>query len=127
MGMFDYYQPTETLLCPVCHSLLQEWQGTDGPCALFVWHQGLKAPVEQRVDEEVRLPPAALVRWRLPDTFSITSDKCACAFSVTAIGRTEDDVWTTTHVITAETARQASSETRAQFKARLRWLQGQLR
>ena len=55
MGMFDWYVPDPPLKCPVCGTLLERWQGKDGPCALLVWKQGEAVPVAMRADD-VNLP-----------------------------------------------------------------------
>ena len=57
MGMFDWYEPSGALSCPVCSAELSEWQGKDGPCALFVWQQGFAVPVDQNVVENARCQP----------------------------------------------------------------------
>jgi hypothetical protein len=124
MGMFDRYRPSELLACPVCGTPLQQWQGKDGPCGLFVWQQGHTAPIAQEADDDSRLSDDALVVWRLPESFTIYSYDCSCPFPVEAIGMTSYGTWATTELVTAANAQQRSSETRAQFKARLRWLQG---
>jgi hypothetical protein len=50
MGMFDWYKPTGEIECPVCGVVLIEWQGKDGPNALFVWSEGEGSPVDQPID-----------------------------------------------------------------------------
>ena len=119
MGMFDWYEPDPPLACPVCGQALSEWQGKDGPCALFVWRQGYAAPLRQCVDAEIRLSDDELKHWCLPAEFWIGSSDCACPFEVVAIGRTEHGIWTSTDLITAENARQLSHERRGDFKVRL--------
>lgn len=53
MGMLDYYQPRPDLSCPVCDASNLEWQGKDGPCALFLWEQGHAAPINQLIEENL--------------------------------------------------------------------------
>ena len=122
MSMVDYYEPEPSLACPVCGQALFEWQGTDGPCALFVWRQGYAAPVDQRVDSEIRLSDEELKRWCLPAEFWIGSSDCTCPFEVVAIGRTAHGFWTSTELITAQNARQLPHKRRSEFKAYLAWL-----
>jgi hypothetical protein len=57
LGMFDWSQLEDSRACVVCGETLTEWQGTDGPCGPFVWRQGCRGPVGQRVDDEVALAP----------------------------------------------------------------------
>jgi uncharacterized protein YbaR (Trm112 family) len=124
MGMFDYYRPTESLACPVCGGPLREWQGKDGPCASFVWEQGVAAPITQYADDAIRLSEADLAHWRLPHTFSISSDDCRCPYPVEAHGETQEGIWSITRLITGQPIHQYPHETRAEFKARQRWLRG---
>src|SRR5688572_18632166 len=72
MGMFDIYKPSAETACPVCATPLQEWQGKDGPCALFIWAEGVSNPIEQAIDdEEVKLTPEDRENHVLPETFVI--------------------------------------------------------
>ena len=124
MGMFDWYKPKPTLNCPVCRQTLTDWQGKDGPCLLFVWEQGFADPLKHLGDgESFQVSDSDLKEWKLPDEFGIYSFDCECPFPVEAIGRTENEVWTATELITVENVRQQKSERKAEFKARLKWLQ----
>ena len=98
MGMFDLYKPAPPLSCPSCGGPLRQWQGKDGPCALFVWAQGVKAPIDQPIDEDLRFPAEERAAWRLPGTFRISSS-CRCGTKVHAEGRCQGDVWTHTIVL----------------------------
>ena len=124
MGMFDSYIPDPPLNCPACGAPLSDWQGKDGGCGLFVWHQGFAAPTDQAVSEDVKLTEAELSRRRLPDSFEIRSYDCDCPFPVEAIGTCVEGVWVRTEVVTAAIARQKPEEHRDAFKARLKWLSG---
>ena len=55
MGMFDWYKPCGEIECPVCGVVLKEWQGKDGPNALFVWREEEGAPVDQLIDEDAKI------------------------------------------------------------------------
>ena len=125
MGMLDSYLPDPPLNCPVCGAALSDWQGKDGDCGILVWRQGLAAPIEQAVPDEVRIADAERLALRLPPTFGIYSDHCGCPFPVDAIGTCTDGVWVRSEVITAATARQKPGERRGTFKARMNWLSGQ--
>ena len=127
MGMFDYYEPDPPLICPVCGTLLAGWQGYDGPCGLMVWRQGFSSPVDQPIDDDARLAPEVLSGHHLPETFAIRTRCCSPRFAVEAIGRTSNRTWSSTEVVTAETARQHKNERRDAFKARLDWLRGNRR
>lgn len=124
MGMFDSYEPVPPLACVVCGQPLSEWQGKHGPCALFVWRQGCDAPIRQEADEDCRLSHEELAAWRLPTEFWIGSRDCGCPYENVAIGRTEDGVWVSTELITAQNASQGT-QTRAEWKAYLKWLRGE--
>lgn len=124
MGLFDWYKPNPSLNCPVCGETLSEWQGKDGPCLLFVWQQGFVNPVKHLGDGEgFQVSDSDLKNLKLPKEFGIYSYDCECAFPVEAMCRTENDVWTETELITAENARQQKRERKADFKARLKWLE----
>jgi hypothetical protein len=125
MGMFDHYIPDPPLRCPVCGSALNDWQGKDGPNALFVWRQGVAAPIDQAIDDEdVRLEPHQLATFRLPENFLIYEYCCGRHFPLEADCRSTKGIWTHIELETAETATQRKDERRHDFKARLRWLGG---
>ncbi len=102
MGMFDWYQPSEELQCPICKVPLKEWQGKDALCALALWQQGYSAPVNQLVDEECKMPEEIRDTWRLPEQFKIYSYDCG-KHCTTAEGRTEGRVWVRTDIISVQT------------------------
>lgn len=126
MGMFDEYIPDPPLNCPACGAALDGWQGKDGPNAFMVWQQGVPGPIDQAIDDEdVKLEPERLTKFRLPDQFSIFTTCCGRGIFVEADCFTDDETWSRTELITAETAKQSKQEQRGQFKARLRWLRGE--
>jgi hypothetical protein len=96
MGMFDYYRPSRPLTCPACGAELRKWQGKDGPCALFIWEQGVPWPIDQDVDDEMRVLPAERHRCRLPKVFVIYSYDCPRHQPIDARCSTENEVWTRT-------------------------------
>ena len=122
MGLFDYYRPQPPLVCPACRAPLNEWQGYEGPCGLFVWEQGTAAPIDQLASPDVRLDPVDMKQVRLPASFHIRARCCSPQFAVEAVGGSREGVWDTTTVITADNATQHKHETRATFAARLKWL-----
>jgi hypothetical protein len=124
MGMFDWYKPEPDLNCPVCAKLLSEWQGIDADCLLLVWKQCVANPIEQKGDDEdFQISEADLTNFTLPKEFSFYSYDCDCPFPVQAIGKTENGLWASTKLVTAENAKQGKEERKEQFKARLKWLQ----
>ena len=96
MGMFDYFRPASPQLCPVCRRALNEWQGKDGPNGLFVWSERTPFPIDQVVDEDVRLGPSERERVRLPARFVIYSYDCPDHHPIEAECTTEDGVWIVT-------------------------------
>jgi len=96
MGMFDYYRLADEQRCPLCQHKLVEWQGTDGPCALFVWAEGSAAPIKQDVPEEVRLDPPDLQAQRLPPSVTIHSYDCPDHQPIGADCLAPDGVWSAT-------------------------------
>jgi len=95
MSMFDLYKPKPERACPKCGKALREWQGKDGPCALFVWEQGVISPVDQPIDDDLKLPPESLATWRLPTRFRIHA-RCKCGERIEAEGICRDETWVET-------------------------------
>ena len=122
MGLFDYYQPRPEIACPFCGKELTDWQGKDGPCALFVWRQGVVAPIDQPVSDDARLDPETMARITLPTSFMIYAYCCGQKYPVEASCSAPAGVWTGLELVTAKNATQRKHETRAAFKARLKWL-----
>jgi hypothetical protein len=84
MSLYDYFDPDPPIGChrPGCTGNLLGWQGRHSslPC-LFVWQQGVIAPVDQRVDEEIKAKLEKRSTFRLPINVVIlaagaTCDKC---------------------------------------------------
>src|SRR4051794_31429781 len=73
MGMFDWYEPKPPIASPTTGRPLTEWQGKDGPCALFVWVQGQCAPVDQLASDDAKILDEQRAAFRLPDHFLIYS------------------------------------------------------
>ena len=124
MGMFDHYEPDPALSCPACGAKLGGWQGKDGPCALFVWRQGVPGPIGQEVPEESRATDAFVQSVRLPDSFEIYTQCCGGGFFITARCVAPRGVWSRSELETAETARQLPQERAGEFRRRLEWLRG---
>ena len=127
MGMFDWYEPTDTLGCPVCGRALAEWQGKDGPCGLFVWRQGTPQPIDQRVSDECRISAEEVARLRLPGEFVIYASCCGGEFSVEARCKTAGGIWSTTSLMTPDEVDELHyAEPRERRAARTAWLSGAL-
>jgi hypothetical protein len=124
MGMFDYYEPRSSFSCPVCGTAHQEWQGTDGPCGLFLFREGVAGAFEQRVDEECRLSPEQTGAQSLPAEFSVRAYDCACPYPTVLLCHAPAGEWQSSELFTGSPAdRQLrGAETRVQWQARLRWL-----
>lgn len=99
MGMFDWYEPRPDVACPQCGAMLADWQGKDGPCALFAWTQGFLSPTEQRVDEECAIAPSARARFRLPDEFDLYTSCDSCKLWIDAHGSCESSIWNRTDLV----------------------------
>lgn len=80
MGLFDYYEPDPPILCPKCGAPLSGWQGKDVHPALFVWRQGVAAPVDQRVDPDIRALPERMATFRVSPEFWIYGGECECGY-----------------------------------------------
>ena len=118
MGMFDYYRPKPDLPCSVCGATQLEWQGKDGPGALFVWEQGQPSPIDQLADDECKISPEDRAAVCLPARFEIYA-KCGCPTFLGAVGFTEYGVWTRTELLTATNAIAYPDESERQFRKRL--------
>jgi hypothetical protein len=94
MGMFDTFIAEPPLRCRSCGSDVSEFQGKDGPCALFVWKQGVADPVRQAVDDEWAIPDAERAKFRLPDEFELHTDCPRCHVWIVGTGYCSDNVWT---------------------------------
>jgi hypothetical protein len=117
MGMFDHYRPKPDIGCPICGASGLEWQGKDGPCALFVWEQGQAAPVDQLVPMECAISHKERAKVRLPIRFEIYA-KCQCPTFLNAVGVTERGVWIRTELLTAANALAYPHESGRQFRKR---------
>jgi hypothetical protein len=95
--MFDYYSPDPPLRCPVCGAELEGWQGKDGPCGLFIWKQGLEAPVEQSLAGAHALSADQLRQFRLPDRFRFHTDDPQ--HWIVAEGTAVNGVWKETSIL----------------------------
>lgn len=76
MGLLDHYIPDPALSCPVCGRELHDWTGTDGPCGLMVWKQGVASPIDQPIDDDARFGESEFSSFRLPDNFVIRAACC---------------------------------------------------
>jgi hypothetical protein len=96
MALFDWYEPTDPQLgtCPMCGNPLREWQGKDGPAGGLVWRQGTKRPIDQRVDDDVRLPDKHLAVMTLPERFVIYSYACPNHRPIVARCMSQGGIWT---------------------------------
>ena len=97
LGMFDWYEPDPVIVCPSCGAEASGWQGTEGPSALLVWHQGDAHPVSQRVDEP--LDQDRLLDFALPSRFSVSTE-CPRGHALSAEGVCIDGAWTSTSLTT---------------------------
>jgi hypothetical protein len=98
MSMFDYYQPKAELRCPVCLRVLREWQGKDGANGLFVWVEGTPFPINQLVDEEIRVERERRQQLSLPPRFVIYSYDCPDHRPIEAECAAPAGVWSETTV-----------------------------
>ena len=103
MGLFDYYEPDPPIECPKCGGQLSGWQGKDVFPALFVWRQGIAAPVDQRVDPDIRALPERMATLRVSREFWIYGGECKCGYCFDNSGfsvrcTAPDGVWRTTEI-----------------------------
>jgi hypothetical protein len=81
------------------------------------------SPVGQDVTDESKGDRDVIDSLRLPREFEIYTPCCGRTFFATAFCSAPEGVWSTTVLETAANARQRPQEQRADFKARLAWLQ----
>src|SRR5262249_23486857 len=93
MGMFDYFCPDPALHCPECGTELDEFQGKDGPCVLFVWRQSWDSPAAQRVDDDCAASAEVRRTARLPQRFEFYAACSHCKGWVTFTGFCSAGVW----------------------------------
>ena len=89
MGIFDYYQIDDDILCNNCSNKVIEFQGKDGPCGLFVWKIKYLSPVDQRVDDAYKIQKSDLFKIKLPKSFYIYG-YCNCGEIVKLICKSDD-------------------------------------
>lgn len=92
MGMYDEYEPSPPIACPIC-ATPATYQGKDGPNALLLWRQGEKHPVDQPIDADARINPVRYQEFRLPDAFEI-SGFCERGHMFSVVCRCQDGTWT---------------------------------
>jgi len=125
MGMCDWYEPRGAFSCLVCGGGLREWQGTDGPCALFVFREGQAGAVDQRFDDEVGMPKDELRSVELPADFQICSYDCGCPYPTTLKCACVEGKWSSTSMFTGTPEdREQGVAPKAEWKRRLAWLDG---
>ena len=93
MGMFDYYSPQEELVCPHCGNKLNEWQGKEGPCALFTWEQNHKNPTDQQAGDDSNISKEDRKKVLLPKSFEIYSYDCPEHNPIFASCLSENNIW----------------------------------
>jgi hypothetical protein len=103
MGLYDYYEPDPPIECPKCGGRLSGWQGKGGHPDLFVWRQGIAAPVDQRVDADARASLERMATLGVPPVFWIYGGKCSCGYEFYDSGfqircTAPDGVWRKTEV-----------------------------
>jgi hypothetical protein len=101
---------------------LSGWQGKDGPSALFVWRQGVPAPIEQQAGN-LSVSESRRAEERLPRRFRMHAYCDSCEYLVEALGQCRNHVWVSTEVITPENAEPWEFEDPAEFRQRLKSLQ----
>jgi hypothetical protein len=102
MGFFDSYEPIPDLRCPICENVLNDWQGIDAACGLFVWQQGIAYPVDQ-TGSESNIDEADRKKFRLPEEFEIYANCENCGdVQIIASCKTEDEIWNETVITKTE-------------------------
>jgi hypothetical protein len=90
MGMFDYFMPS-SLRCPRCGSDHFDLQGKPQWACLFVWKEGNRHPIDQRVDDDCRCRD--LSKISLEDTINIYGECIDCGLKIDAIAEVKSGAW----------------------------------
>lgn len=124
MGMFDSFKPNRKYSCPVCNEMLDEWQGKDLDCLLFEWSEGHKYPTGTSAS------PDSIGEGYFKSTidvseFLIYSFDCNCPYPIQLKCETKDNVWVKTSMFTGSKLDRKffGSETKVEYKNRMRWLE----
>jgi hypothetical protein len=96
--MFDTYEPQPPIDCPLCGGPSLGWKGNDGPCALFLWRQSHRHPVDQPIDEDARIERDRYSDFTLRPRFGMVG-WCANEHLYMATGQAPKGTWTTTMLI----------------------------
>ena len=120
MGMFDYYKP-KPINCLACKRELDGWQGKDACCALVVWQEGSKHPVEQAVPDECK---GNIANDVLPERFEFYTH-CECGVWVQAVGYAPIGIWNRSELLNDSNAVPYPEENEREFRERkLKYRQG---
>jgi hypothetical protein len=77
MSLRDYCIPDPPIECPRCDGILTGWETRNEGSFLFVWRQGIAAPIDHEVDSDFAVNPERLAELRLPHEFTIIFGECS--------------------------------------------------
>ncbi len=129
MGMIDSFRTSEKFSCPVCGTILSDWQSHESEGLLLIWVQGEKYPLDTELpDECVGDRREFLQSYTLPDEFMIYSYDCDCPYPIELLCHCEDGLWKRSQLFTGSTADKvfAGAETKSAYKKRMKWLRKEL-
>ncbi|GAA5484393.1 hypothetical protein [Haloferula sargassicola] len=100
MGLFDWFEPDPPVRCLKCKTgTVHGWQEKHSEHGLFLWRQGIAAPVDQPIDEECKIEEEKRAARRLPqgDDLAIyygDCDQCGTTFPYRLRLNFSGDTWT---------------------------------
>lgn len=100
MGLFDWFEPDPPVHCLKCkNGVVRGWQEKHSGHCLFLWRQGVAAPVDQLVDDELKVPKEELSEMRLPQDQELSiycgrCDSCGAFFPFHLDLAFANDTWT---------------------------------
>jgi hypothetical protein len=100
MGFFDWFEPDPPVHCLKCkRGIARGWQEKHSDHGLFLWRQGVAAPVDQLVDDDLKLPTEELSGLRLPQDQNLSiyygqCDSCGAHFPFHLDLAFTNDTWT---------------------------------
>lgn len=103
MGFFDWFEPDPPVHCLKCkNGIVRGWQEKHSGHGLFLWRQGVAAPVDQLIDDEWKLPKEELSGMRLPQDQELSiyygsCDSCGALFPFHLDLAFTNDTWTGFH------------------------------
>jgi len=103
MSRYDICIPDPPQECPRCDGVLTGWETRNEGSFWFVWQQGIAAPIDQRLDADLAVPPERRQALRLPSEFTVFGSECSrCGYKFFGEARCTTDgsgIWRTMQLV----------------------------